>query len=465
MKLRLRSPRDLARTLRAVARRRPEQVEQYLDDHVEEWSSLAEAAPGDAADILEQLGEAAASDLLAGLDRSEAAEILEELRPDLAAEILEEMNTERAAALLEAMNPESAVDVLEEIGEEAVSEILHQMERGAAEEIRELLIYPPDSAGGLMTTDVASLPVGMTAGEAIERIRQLHEELEDVSYVYVVDEGNRLVGVLSFRDLVFNRPGVGLDEAMVPQPVFVYPETDREEVAELIRRYHLFGIPVVDHDGTLLGMITTDSVIEAVQQEASEDFAAAVGAGVGESVYSPVGRSVKSRIPWNLTDIFLSSIVVFAISRFDRTLEAFTVLAALMPLVARIGGNAGAQSLAVVIRSLAADDIPGSEVGGVIAREVRIGAINGLPIGILSGLLGFIVHEVLGGDEPGQIALVMAVASWSNLVVASLAGSSIPLIMRRLGADPALASNLFLTALTDLMGFAGFLGVATLFLL
>ena len=228
----------------------------------------------------------------------------------------------------------------------------------SAADVRRLLAYPPDSAGGLMTTEVARLPIGLTAGEAIERIRHLHEELEDLSYVYVVGDDGRLEGVVSFRDLVFSRPGVGLEEVVVRDPIAVRFDADREEVNDLIQQYHLLAIPVVDEAGVLLGVVPNDVVIESIQEEASEDFAAAMGAGVTESVRTSVSKSVKARLPWIAFDVVISTSVVWAVSQFNDVLDEFVVLAALMPLVARIGGDAGAQSLAVVIRGLAADEIP-----------------------------------------------------------------------------------------------------------
>jgi magnesium transporter len=462
VKLRLRSPRHLARLLLAQARRRPEEVEEFLDTHGEAWEALAEAAPGAAADILEELSDEAMTELLSDLEPAEAADVLVEMQPELAVGMLEDYTVEAAAGLLAEMDPEDAADLLGEFEDDTAVSLLDLMDQEAADEVRRLLLYPPDSAGGLMTTDIAALPLGLSAGEAIERIRSLHEELEDLSYVYVVDDNRALKGVVSFRDLVFNRPGVGLDEVMVPDVLTVEANTDREEVAELIQRYHLFGLPVVDDHGRLLGMVTTDAVIEAVQEEASEDFAVAVGAGTGESVRSPIRRSIRSRLPWIAFDVVISSAVVIAVSQFSPILDAFVVLAALMPLVARIGGDSGAQSLAVVIRGLALDDIPiQGSTGRILVRETAIGAINGLFIGFLSGALGFVMQSVNGGPDPARVGLAMALAAWANLVIAGLAGSGIPLLLRRMGVDPALGSNLFLTTITDLLGFAGFLAVAT----
>lgn len=461
MKLRLRTPRQLARQLLAHARRQPEAVEDYLDHHGEEWEALAEAAPGAAAAILEELADEAVSDLIGDLDRRDAAEVLTELQPDLAADVLEALTAEAAASLLGEMSPGDAADLLGEVEDDAATLLLDLLPEGTAREVRRLLEYAPDSAGGLMTTEIARLPLGLTAGEAIERIRQLHEELEDLSYVYVVDDEEHLRGVVSFRDLVFKRPGAGLDEVMVVDPVAVSVDADREEINQLIQQYHLFGIPVVDDRSRLLGMVTTEAVIESVQEEASEDFVAAMGAGVEENVRSSIGTSVRARLPWISFDVIMSTLVVVAVSRFSGLLNDFVVLAALMPVVARIGGDAGAQSLAVVIRGLAAEEIPVAGAGRVVAREASIGAVNGLAIALLAGGLGFLMQRLHGGPNAPQIGAAMAIASLSNLVIAGAAGSAIPLALRRLELDPALGSNLFLTTVTDLLGFAGFLAVAT----
>ena len=464
MKLRLRSPRQLARQLLVQARRQPEVVEEYLDSHGEEWEALAEAAPGAAAAILEELDEDALAELIGGLEPAEAADVLVELQPEVAAAMLEELSLADAAALLEEMTPEDAADILGEVDDAGGKALLATLTPESAAKVRRLLAYRPDSAGGLMATEVARLPMGLTAGEAIERIRHLHEELEELSYVYVVGDDGRLEGVVSFRDLVFSRPGVGIDEVMVRDPIAVRMDADREEVNDLIQQYHLLALPVVGDDGVLLGVVPNDAVLESIQDEASEDFAAAMGAGVSESVRTSVSKSVKARLPWIAFDVVISTSVVWAVSQFNEVLDEFVVLAALMPLVARIGGDAGAQSLAVVIRGLAADEIPRAGTSRVVVREATIGAVNGAAIAVLAGILGYVMQQFRGGPDPARIGLSMAIAALVNLIIAGAAGSGIPLALRRLGFDPALGSNLFLTTVTDLMGFAGFLAVATLLL-
>ena len=463
MRLRLRRPRQLARDLLAAARRDRDEVADYLEAHSEEWEALAGTYPGDAADVLEQLTEEDAAGLLAELDPEDAAEILEQIAPELAAELVEEVPIAELSAAVSEMTGESAADLLFELDDELSESVLALMDDEAEREIRRLLQYPPDTAGGLMTTEIAALPIGLTAGEAIERIRQLHDEYEDLSYVYVVDDDGRLKGVVSFRDLVFARPGASLDEVMVPEPIAVHTQADREEVADLSQRYHLFGIPVVDDAGRLLGMVTTDAVIETVQDEATEDFAAAVGAGVEETVYTDVGKSVASRAPWLVLNLVLALFVAWVIEHQTGIIRREPVLAALMPIVATLGGSGGNQSLAVMIRSLATDDVPRAQVPSIILRQAGVGILNGLAVAVAAAALtyGLIAAGVFESNaEAAQVAGVIALACLANLFVATLSGSAIPLVLRRLGLDPALAASILLTVITDVVGFGGFLLVS-----
>lgn len=445
-----------------MARRDHEQVADYLDANPEAWEALAHATPSDAADIIEQLDEIDAAQLLSELPPSEAAEILEEIAPELAVELIEQYPLADLAAALNEMPSEAAADLIGELDEEITEDVLAAMSDEAEDEVRDLLTYPPDTAGGLMTTEIAALPLGLTTGEAIERIRQLHDEYEDLSYVYVVDDDDRLQGVISFRDLVFRRPGSPLADVMVPDPVSVGTLTDREEVAELARRYHLFGIPVVE-SGRLVGMVTTDAVIEAVQDEATEDFAVAVGAGIAENVYTNVTSSFRMRMPWLGVNLLLALVVAFVIETQTGLISDEPVLAALMPIVALLGGNGGNQSLAVMIRSLASDDVPSAQVPGVLVRQTEVGILNGIALGILSAIVSWFLIDAgvfSTRSDSLQVAIVVGVSACVVLIIGSLAGSGIPVILRKFGLDPALASSIFLTLITDMVGFGGFLLMA-----
>jgi magnesium transporter len=457
MRFRLLRPRELAHGLRELARRRPDDAEDYLEDHGEEWEALAGQLPQDAADILEAITEETAAELIADLDHEDAADVLDEMRPAAAAEILAELPPRQAAHLLDVMEADQAADVIGELDEDLLAAITPEL--GVDSEAVRLALYADDSAGGLMTTDVATLPIGITTGEAIERLRQLNETLgSNLRYVYIVDEESRLAGVLSFRDLVFARPGTGVDEVMVESPVQVRTDTDREVVAELIQRYHLIAIPVVDDGGRLLGMVKVSEALEAVQEEATEDIAMMVGAGAEETVYTPVAVSVRRRLPWITLNLAMGLALALFLRTFEGTIEANATLAALMPMVALLGGNTGAQSLAVVIRALAVGDIPAQRAPRVIAREAQVGVVNGLVIAGLSGVLGGVVAA------DATVGLVIAVAVFVNMAVAVVAGAGVPLVLKSLGQDPALASNIFLTLITDLVGFGGFLLTASLVL-
>ena len=467
MQLRPRRPRELAQRLRRMARLRPTEVEQYLGANTEVWTTLAEASPHDVADIMESVSPPIAGELLSLLDQERSASVLEELRDELAATLLEELPSLEAAAVLEEMPSEEAVDILEKMPTDTVTALIDLMGDPAGTEVSRLFRYPSDTAGGLMTTDLAVLPIGLTAGEAIERIRTIRETVEDLTYVYITDDFGVLRGVVSFRDLVFVRPSVGLDEAMEANPVAVPLTADREEVSELMQRYRLLGLPVVDDLGHLQGMVTYDEVIDAVQAEASEDFAASVGAGAEESIHTNILSSVRMRLPWLGLNLLLAMIVAFVIERQTGVISAEPVLAALMPVVALLGGNGGVQSLAVVIRSMAIGDLPRARIWTVLRRQLGIGLLNGAFLAVAAMILTVALLSVelfSSNTSPGKVALVVGVAALANLAIATLAGSSIPMVLRRLGFDPALASSIFLTLITDVVGFGGFLMVAAVLL-
>jgi len=320
----------------------------------------------------------------------------------------------------------------------------------------------------MMTTDFASLPTGVSAGEAIEALRRLHDRLgSNISYVYVTDDRDHLRGVISFRDLVFARPGRALEEVMLADPVSVSPSTDREIVAELIQRYHLIAIPVVDDDGVLVGMVKISEAIEAIQAEAGEDIAVMVGAGEEETIFTPVSVSVRRRLPWITFNLVVGFVIAYVIAQFESVLEGAVILAAYMPLVALLGGNSGAQSLAVIIRSIAVGDLPRGRARRAVRREMAVTMVDGLAIALLAAMMGALTVELFGDQStvnPWEIGAILFVSVIVSIFVGGLVGSGIPIVLRRMGQDPALASNIFLTMTTDLVSFGGFLLTASLLL-
>lgn len=468
MRLRFPRPRTVTETLRDLARRRPEEAEAYLDAHQDEWEEIAESTPENAADILEALPEEGAADLLKDLDPDDAGDVLDEMRPEAAADVLETIRPSTAAAMISMMDADQAADVIGVLEPDERTAVLAALDPKAAAEIQNLLVYAADTAGGMMTTDFASLPTGVSAGEAIEALRRLHDRLgSNISYVYVTDVRGRLRGVVSFRDLVFARPGRGLDEVMLADPVSVAPSTDREIVAELMQRYHLIAIPVVDDEGLLVGMVKISEALEAIQAEASEDIAVMVGAGEEETIFTPVSVSVRRRLPWIAFNLVVGFVIAYVIAQFESVLEGAVILAAYMPLVALLGGNSGAQSLAVIIRSIAVGDLPRGRARRAVRREMAVTMVDGLAIAVLAALMGALTVELFGnqsGVDPWEIGVILFVAVVVSIFVGGLVGSGIPIVLRRMGQDPALASNIFLTMTTDLVSFGGFLITAALLL-
>jgi magnesium transporter len=469
MKIRMTRPGRLGSTIRELARRKPDEAENYLDSHHEAWEELAGVDPHDAADILEAIDEEGAADLLQELAADEAGDVLDEMHPEAAADVLQELSPDEAAALVSEMETDQAVDLIGALDPEERTAILSALDTKTAGEVESLLIYAADTAGGMMTTDVAALPVGMTSGEAIEVLRGIHDDLgSNVRYLYVIDDLRRLLGVVPFRKLVFARPGTGLDDLMETGIVSVRTDTDREDVVEEIQRYNLIAIPVVNGQGVLVGMVKVSEAIEAIQAEVGEDITVMVGAGEEETVFTPVPRSVRRRLPWIFFNLVVGISLAAVISRFEPTLTTYAVLAAYMPTVALLAGNSGAQSLAVIIRSMAVGDLPRGRAARAIRREVAVGFIDGTVMAFTSALVAALTVNAfqIGADtvSPAQIAVIVFVAVWISFLVAGLVGSGIPVLLRRLGQDPALASNIFLTMVTDIVGFTSFLVAATLLL-
>ena len=470
MRIRIPRPRQFGSSIRELARRRPDEAEAYLDTHHEAWEELAERNPHDAADILEAIDEEGAADLLTDLDADDAADVLDEMRPEPAADILQELPPDEAADLIREMEPDQAVDVIGALDADERTALLAALDRETALNVERLLVYAADTAGGMMTTDYAALPAGLSAGEAIEALRRLHDELgSNLLYVYVVDDERRLLGVVSFRDLVFARPGSGLEEVMEPNVVTVRTDTDREQVAELVQRYRLIAIPVVDDHQQLVGMVKVSEAIEAIQAEAGEDIAVMVGAGEEETVYTPIRVSMRRRLPWIGFNLVVGVLIAGVISRFEGTLSTYAVLAAYMPIVALLAGNSGAQSLAVIIRSMAVGDLPSGRSVRAVRREVVIGLLDGLAISIVAATFAALTVQLFQEPngatvEPLELAIIIFVSVWTSFLVAGLAGAGILVVRRKLNQDPALASNIFLTMIVDMVGFGGFLITATLLL-
>ncbi len=422
-------------------------------------ASLDSQHPADTADELENLSLREQLEYIREMDVEDASESISEMERHERNALVSRLAPEVAADILRNMSPDDAADILEELGEEVRTKIFRRLGREDAEEISDLLQFDPDSAGGVMNTEILALDQSMNAKQAINLIRDRVEESEIPYYAYIVDEFRHLKGVLSLRDLLLSPGKTVLRDLLHEQNLIAVPfDVDKEEVARLISRYNFLALPVVDHEQRLLGMVTVDDVIDIIHEEASEDMQSMVGAGGDETVDSPWIYSLQKRLPWLMLNVFNSALSAYVVHLFEGTIAQMAILAALMPIVANQAGNTGQQSLAVMIRQLAMESFNRKKSWVAVFREAKIGLVNGCIIGILVFVLLF------AWTRNHVLAFVMALALGLDMLIGAVAGASIPLVLRELGRDPAQASSIFLTTLTDSIGFLTFLGLAAVFL-
>ena len=410
------------------------------------------------------------ADVLSALDEKERVTVVQALPPELSSQALAEMPEEaHAGETLAALDPGQAADIVEELDDDDAADILGDLNRTQQEqilsgvtdrsEVDRLLRYDEETAGGRMTTHLVTVPDTATAGQALEEIRRQSEEVEEFYQVFVVDGDRRLVGLLPFKDLVISRPERPIRSFMTDADIFVTPELDQEEVARLMARYNIPSVAVLDDQHRLLGQVTFDDVIDVVEAETTEDLLKFGGVSPDEELAAGWRPAVRSRLPWlsvNLATAFLAGGVVYL---FQHTIQHTIALAVWMPVIAGMGGNAGTQALAVTVRRLALGLIPVDVFTRVVGKEILVGIINGLVMGLAVGTVAALI------GQGARLGLVVFLAMTGNLMVAGFAGAFIPIVLERSGIDPAVASSIFVTTFTDLCGFLLLLGLAGMLLL
>jgi magnesium transporter len=395
--------------------------------------------------------------ILRKLPEKRAAEILSEMDAEDSAEVVGAMRESRAIRILEGLAPDDAADLICKLDEEDRQRLLGRLSPTVADTIRELLSYSPDTAGGIMNPNVAVLRAELTVAQAIERIRVTHEEIENVNDFYVIDHNRRLCGVVTLRDLVFADPHNLVRSIMNTTLEGVcLPYEDKEAVALRMAEKNLSFMPVVSTGGHLLGLVTHDDVLDVIQQEATEDIQKLHGAGADESIHDDVWDSLRKRTPWLLVNLLTAFLVPLVVACFRTSIEKMSMLAVFMTITASIGGNTGAQTLAVAIRAIALGEIHISEGPSVCGRETLKGLLNGLLVGFIASLMiGFSTHDL-------RMAGTALFALIANMAFAGFAGAFIPIILTKLKLDPAQSSYIFLTAFTDVVGVLIFLGLGSL---
>ena len=442
----------------------PEMLEDIIDAIDEKdtrWlaRTLQRMHPADAADALEALSFDTFSEAVELLGGELPADILIELRDSYREEAVEVLPDAAVASALDELDSDDATTILEDLEDERRERILEDLAPIDRAQLERGLSYEEDTAGRLMQTEFVAAPEYWTVGHAIDHARELGEELPEVFYeLYVTDPGHRLMGIVPLATLLRTPRDVQLSDIMEDPLSSLKPEMDQEEVAFQFRKYSLAAAPVTDEGDRLVGMITVDDMVDVMQEENAEDLLSLLNVRSADGA-DTVWDTVKARAPWLGVNLFSAFIASAIISLFEAAIAQVVALAVLMPVVAALGGNAGSQGLAVAVRAIAERQLDGAAARRAILREVLSGCVNGVIFAIGVGLISLVWFRDI------KLALVISVAMLATFIWAGLSGILVPLGLKRLGADPAVASSVFVLTLTDVMAFFSFLGLASLVLL
>ncbi len=410
--------------------------------------------PADIADLIELTPAEERADIIAALGDLVGAEVLSELNDYVRDELIEALEPEQLAELASELDTDDAVAIIEDMEEADQQAVLDAMEPEDRAAIESALAYPEESAGRLMQRDLVAVPPHMNVGQVIDYLRDNHELPADFWEIFVVDEGHRPVGTCQLSWVMTCPRAIPITDVMQREQTLIPVDMDQEEVALRFQKYALISAAVVDGGGRLVGMITADDILHIVQEEAGEDILRLSGAGDGD-INEPVMDSYRARVRWLLSNLVTALVASSIIGIFEGTIEKMVALATLMPIVAGVGGNAGSQTMAVTVRALATNQITASNRWRTVLREIRVALLNGSTVAAVIGVGVALVFR------DAALGAVIAAAMLTNIVTAGVAGAAIPLTLDRFDADPAVASSIFVTMITDSMGFLAFLGLAT----
>ena len=386
-----------------------------------------------------------------------ASEVLSELDPEDSAKLIESIPLVQTADMLQSIPSDDVAPILQLLPDEMRDSILDKMADKPSEEVQELLHYEEETAGRIMSPDFYALNHNTNVSDAITAM-QLEGDVESAFYLYVVDEDTHLVGVVSLRTLLFARPNTPLKNIMTTDVISVRTDTDQEHVARSVADYNLVAIPVVDENNVLVGVVTVDDVIDVIDKEATEDIYKMVSLDTSDRIQDSPLRSIKKRLPFLLLSLLTASVAPFVVNNFKSTIEQFVTIAVFMPLVAALGGIAGNQTIAIIVREIAIGQADWISTRKALFKEILVGLGNGIIIGaVIAGFSYTLMHNP-------YLGMVLGLAMVINLFVAALVGTLIPLFLKLLHMDPALGSVNLLTMCTDSIGYLTILGLGTLFL-
>jgi magnesium transporter len=392
--------------------------------------------------------------LMRECDPAHVAAVLSEMPPADSLSMLESVKPDRIAAFLSTMADDDATFLASRLPDPLKAEVLRLMEAETAADVRELLEHEERTAGRIMTRDYFALEEEVTIAEAVTALQKRSAEHDMVFYLYVTDKRDHLVGVVSLRKLLTTPPSTQLKRVMVPEVISAKTDADQQEVARLVAEYNILAIPIVDEEGKLVGIVTVDDVIDVLQEEVAEDLLALAGVAPEEHIDTKASRSLRLRAPWLLVNLAMAFITSYVVSRFEDSISRLPALAALMPIVAGVGGNSATQALAVMIRGLALNEV--TDTARIAFKQALVGIGNGLINGIVCATVVGTFYRNL------WLGLVIFLAMVINMVVAGVIATLIPITLKKLEIDPAVASSVFVTTATDVVGYFSFLGIATL---
>ena len=417
--------------------------------------------PADLATVFRYFSDEEQIEIFSLMNENEhTAEFLSELDDALVNDLLSNETLERIAAIIKRAPTNDQSGILNALGQEKAQAVLELLELEEQEEIAEIMGYPEDSAGALMNTEVFTLHEGITAGDAIKTLQD-QEEAEMVFYLYITDDDDRLVGVISLRTLTTTPSTTTLKDIMIKNVHSIRPETDQEDVARIVAQYNFLAVPVIDPDSHLLGIVTVDDVVDVIREEATEDFLQMAGAGKDrEILLKSSWENAKTRLPWLFASWIGGIIAASLIGIFENMLENIIALAAFIPVILGMGGNIATQSSTIIVRGMATGRV---NIGGeikLIIKEMKVG----LMLGILYGILLGIFANLSFSDAPDFLGIVVGLSICVSMIVAATVGTVIPLILRKMDIDPAVATGPFVTTIIDILGVLFYFLIAGLFL-
>ncbi|MDZ4164128.1 MAG: magnesium transporter [Smithellaceae bacterium] len=414
--------------------------------------------PSDIADLIDLLEEDEKVRLFSLLDVETASEVILEINDLSREQILEDISDEKLTEIVEEMDSDDAADFIADLPDEQAQTVLEGIEPEDVEDVRKLLGYEEDTAGGIMQSELVAVREDALVRDAIQSVIRHAEENDNIYDVFVVDEENRLIGAVPLQKLITSKRTGPISEAIDRDIPCVTVDVDQEQVARMFKKYDLVSLPVVDHERRLVGRITVDDVVDVIEEESSEDFYRMSGVSGDDSALSGPFQSVLKRLPWLYLNLLTAAIAASVIAHFEDTIQIAVMIVVFLPMVAGLGGNAGGQVLALMVRGIALGELTFDNARKILMKEILVGLMNGIAVGAVIGFIGYLWKGI------PMLGVVVFLAMTLNVLVGTFAGTLIPFTLKWLKLDPALGSNIFITGLTDTFGFLSLLGLATIFI-